>query len=90
MSVYDEIKQERDYQDNRWGHEIDDTLNTPWMWAAYINAYSTKWMSGTFTPLGESVVDKFRAAMIKTAALAVAAVESIDRQRNEKQKAFFE
>lgn len=90
MSIYDEIKAEREYQDKRWGHVVDDTQNTPWMWVAYIAAYATKWMVGTFTPLGAKVGDDFRAKMIKTATIAVAAVESFDRQRAENGKAFYE
>lgn len=90
MSVYDEIKNERIYQDGKWGHVIDDTVNTPWMWAAYISLYATKWMVGTFIPLGTSVVDSFRTGMVKTAAICVAAVESIDRQRAAKGVAFYE
>ena len=89
MSIYDEIKTERDYQDGKWGHVADDTLNTPWMWSAYISGYATKWMAGTFLPLDRSVTDDFRRMMIKVAALAVAAVESVDRQRTSG-KTFFE
>jgi hypothetical protein len=90
MSVYDEIKAERDYQDGRWGHTTDDTLNTPWMWVAYIAKYATLWMVGTFLPLKPAVVSDFRVKMIKTAATAVAAIESLDRQRAESGKAFYE
>jgi hypothetical protein len=90
MSVYDEIKAEREYQDKRWGVGSDDTLNTPWMWSSYIGKYATNWMAGTFQPLEGRVVDGFRKSMIKTAAIAVAAVESIDRQRAGGGKTFFE
>lgn len=89
-SVYDEIKAERRYQDSRWGHHVDDMNNTPWMWCAYIAGYSTRWMAGTFLPLKHSVTDSFRVAMIKTAAICVAAVESIDRQRVAKGHTFYE
>ena len=90
MSIYDEIKTERDYQDGKWGHKADDELNTPWMWAAYIAKYSTNWMRGTFLPLGKDASDGFRTAMIKVAALAVAAIESLDRQRASVGKPFYE
>lgn len=91
MTIYDEIKAEREYQDKRWGHELDDKYNTPWMWVAYITLYATKWMTGTFTPLEGAVVDKFRRVMIQVAALAVAAVESLDRQRaGPERRAFYE
>lgn len=90
MNVYDEIRVEREYQDKRWGHVADDTLNTPWMWVAYIAAYSTKWMVGSFLPLHKDVVVAFRVAMVKTAAIAIAAVESLDRQREKNGQPFYE
>lgn len=91
MSVYDEIQAERAYQDKKWGwRDLDDTRNTPWMWVAYIALHSSRWMCGTFTPLGFSTVQDFRTAMVKTAAIAVAAIESIDRQRASDGKTFYE
>lgn len=90
MNIYDEIRNERTYQQDRWGNETDDTLNTPWMWAAYIAQYATRWMAGTFLPLSGDVTDNFRKAMVKVATIAIAAVESLDRQRAEKGKAFYE
>jgi hypothetical protein len=90
VSVYDEIRTERKYQDKRWGTQSDDRGNTPWMWDAYIALYSSKWMTGTVAPLDPMVVDAFRKAMVQTAAIAVAAVESLDRQRKADGAAFFE
>ena len=82
QAIYAEIEKERGYQQKRWGNTADDTLNTPWMWASYIANYATKWMVGTYAPLKRPVTDDFRVKMVKTAAIAVAAIESIDRQRN--------
>lgn len=91
MDIYDQIKAERAYQKKRWGDELDDKYNTPWMWVAYITAYATRWMIGSFIPLERPVVEKFRDSMIKVAALAVAAVESLDRQRaGAERRAFYE
>jgi hypothetical protein len=90
MSVYDEIQVERGYQDSRWGTANDDKFNTPWMWVAYIARYSTTWMNGQFLPVGDYAVNNFRASMVKVAAIAVAAVESIDRQRIVNGKTFYE
>ena len=90
MSIYEEIKSERDYQTQKWGNEVDDTKNTPWMWAAYIGQYATKWMVGSFLPLKSSVTDEFRTCMVKVATLAIATIESIDRQREENGKTFYE
>ncbi len=89
-TIYKEIIEERIYQKNRWGNETDDSLNTPWMWAAYIGQHATRWMRGTFLPLSPDVTDGFRAAMVKVATLAIAAIESVDRQRAENNKTFYE
>jgi hypothetical protein len=59
------------------------------MWAAYIAQYATRWMAGTFS-ITRSITDAFRTSMIKTAAIAVAAVESIDRQREANGSTFYE
>ena len=89
-SIYKEIVAERTYQKEKWGNEVDDTLNTPWMWAAYISQYATKWMAGTFLPLKPDVTDTFRKAMVKVATLAIAAIESVDRQRANNERTFYE
>lgn len=88
--VYEEIKAERSYQNDRWGTASDDSRNTPWMWAAYIAQYATKWMRGSFAPILSEETNAFRTCMIKVASIAVAAVESIDRQRAERGQTFFE
>lgn len=90
LKILDEIKAEREYQQEKWGDDTDDGLNTPWMWAAYIGQYATRWMVGSFLPLKTSVTDEFRKCMVKVATLAVAAIESIDRQREKNGKTFYE
>lgn len=88
--ILSEIFSEVEYQESRWGTESDDTRNTPWMWSAYIAQYATRWMAGTFAPLKSTTVFTFRKSMIKVAAIAVAAVRSIDRQRAANGHAFYE
>ena len=90
MSVYEEIQEEREYQNQKWGTEVDDSKNTPWMWAAYIGQYATRWMVGSFLPLKRDVTNEFRTCMIKVASIAIAAVESIDRQREKNKNTFYE
>jgi hypothetical protein len=90
MDVYDEIREERRHQAKRWGDQRDDTRNTPWMWCAYIARHATKWMSGGLTPIGGAATNSFRTCMVKVAAIAVAAAESVDRQRAEHGHAFYE
>lgn len=90
FDIFGSIAAEREYQNNKWGTEADDNLNTPNDFVAYINSYSTRWFPGGFTPYTPETVDAFRESMIKTAAIAVAAVESIDRQREEAGHCFYE
>jgi hypothetical protein len=70
--IYDEIDGERYTQDKKWGHEFDDK-KSPYDWMGYIIKYAT----------GENKLPKttrqFRKQMIQTAALAIAAIEAIDR-----------
>lgn len=89
-TVLAEVAEEVRFQQDRWGTQIDDTKNTPWMWAAYISQYATRWMAGTFLPLERNITDNFRAAMIKVAAIAISAVRSIDRQRGDAGTTFYE
>jgi hypothetical protein len=44
FGLFEDVLKERLYQDRQWGPEVDDTLNTPWMWCAYLCGYATKWM----------------------------------------------
>lgn len=70
--IIDAIEAEREYQDSRWGTSFDDK-NTANDWVAYITCY-----------LGKAVTlpwnqEQFRKALIKVAALSVAALESLER-----------
>lgn len=91
-NIFSEIERERIYQDGRWGTVADDTLNTPWMWTAYITHYASKWMVGSFLPLERGVTETFRTCMVKVAsiAIAIAAIQSIDRQRAANGSTFYE
>jgi hypothetical protein len=83
------VKEERDYQIMKWGNDADDALNDPYSWLTWINMTGTKWACGQHQFTTE-MTDDFRQRMIQVAALAVAAVESIDRQREENGKTFYE
>lgn len=91
QQIFDEVRAEREYQDKRWGHNADDTVNSPNDFVAYIAHYATRWLAGSLPPkYSTSVLNTYRKQMIKVAALAVAAIESLDRQRVANGKAFFE
>ena len=71
MSVYDEIKAERDRQDKQWGGSDHDDHHSRQDWRNYIVEFA-KDLRGR---------GNFRHQMVCIAALAVAAIESYDRQR---------
>lgn len=89
-NILNEVNNERNYQVQRWGNDADDTVNEPNDFVSYITHYASRWFPGAFVPYETAAVDKFRESMIKVAAIAVAAVESIDRQRKENNTAFYE
>lgn len=69
--VIADIRGERDYQNNKWGSEFDEK-NTPNDWVAYIAVYLGRAVTMPWHAFA------FRNALIKVAALAVAAVEIFD------------
>lgn len=71
-NIYFEIETERAYQNDRWGEEFDDK-NTVNDWVTYICHYCTE--SAMHDPPLEVVREK----LLKTATLAVAALEAFDR-----------
>jgi len=71
-AVLEEIRIEREYQDQQWGTEFDDnnTLND---WVTYITIYTGQAARMDVPPENQ------RKNMLKAATLAVAAVASFDR-----------
>ncbi len=78
--ILQEIREERARQNEKWGENHDDE-HFPNDWAILVSHYST---SSVFVPTedGEFDGEKYRKQMVKAAALAVAAVESYDRQNS--------
>jgi hypothetical protein len=89
QKVFEDVLKERRYQDRQWGLQVDDTLNTPWMWCAYICSYATKWMQNPHRWTREDT-EEFYDRMIQTSAIAAAAAESVLRQRATHGKTFYE
>lgn len=70
--ILEDIRSEREYQVGKWGNGFDDK-NTANDWVTYITMYATAGARMDASP------EDFRAAMVKVATLAVAALEAIDR-----------
>lgn len=77
--IIDAIMVERLRQQELWGNDFDD-LNTPNDWVAYIvNYVATGAYDGRdkkYSPV------KFREHLVKAATICVAAIETIDRNRD--------
>ncbi len=72
--IFEEINKEREYQDQKWGSEFDDR-NTVNDWATYISIYA-----GHAADMGNiHDIEQQRLHMLKVASLAVAALETFDR-----------
>ena len=70
VKVLKDVYNERSYQDTKWGGTPFDRQHSEAEWLTWINEYA----NGTGRAEGRA----FRERMIKTAALAVAAVEALD------------
>lgn len=90
QDILKEINAEREYQVNKWGNDADDTKNSPNDFVAYISHHASRWFNGGFAPYDAATVAAFRKQMIKTAALAVAAIESLDRQTRDVGAPFYQ
>lgn len=76
QKVLEQIRQERDRQDQKWGGPIHDDEHVTADFVQLIEDYAgwARVMAGMNSP------DKARKRLVQVAALAVAAVESIDRK----------
>jgi len=74
LKIFNEIEAERAYQDAKWGNTFDDK-NTVNDWNQYIAGYGYR--AASMENVGKP--EEQRAAMVKVAALAVAALETFDR-----------
>lgn len=70
--IFEAISAERDYQDGVWGTKFDDK-NTPNDWATFLTQYA-----GKVAPL-QMETEVYRKNLVKVAAIAVAALEALER-----------
>ncbi len=72
QDIYHAIRREREYQNDLWGPEFDDK-NTANDWVTYITKYAAKTADIPMTQ------GHYEIAMLKVAALALAAIEASKR-----------
>ncbi|MFA5023344.1 MAG: hypothetical protein WC523_00105 [Patescibacteria group bacterium] len=75
-SIYNEIREERKNQDNKWGGANNDDYHTEETWVVFLVKHLGKAM--IFANKWDLII--FRKQMIRVAALAVAAIEWCDRK----------
>jgi len=78
MSVYDEIQKERDRQDQKWGEQNHHPIE----WLIILGEEFGEACRGgceAHWHADEHTYDKYREELIHVAAVAVAAIESLDR-----------
>ena len=70
--AYDDIREERAKQDQKWGGASHDDRHGVVDWVSYITHHAV-------SALADANLFTFRRQMVRVAALAVAAIESADR-----------
>lgn len=76
MSVIEEVQAERERQDEQWGGPDHDDEHSAEKWCDLVYEYlSRAWQTRHLQPS-----DGYRKRMVQVAALAVAAIESHDRE----------
>ena len=79
-SIFEEIQKERAYQDTKWGGPPHDDEHTVRDWVFFIVGYLGKIVISPETNWGRNEIN-VRRYFVKVAALAVAALEALDRRR---------
>lgn len=85
MSVYDEIQRERERQDQEWGGADHDDLHRVRDWSSMIGKQQARFNeAAVIVPTSDFTWEQrallLREKMLKTAALAVACIDAIDRR----------
>lgn len=75
--IYREVDAERDRQDTQWGGASHDDEHQGSDFVRFVREHTDRARHAVNT----GALDEFRAQLIEIAALAVAAVESLDRKR---------
>lgn len=85
MSVYDDIQAERDRQDQQWGGADHDDLHRIRDWSSMVTKQMDRFNeAAVIVPTSDFTWEQrallLRERMVKTAALAVACIDAIDRR----------
>lgn len=76
--IFADIKAERSRQDEKWGGREHDRQHWPGDWCAFIFEHTAKAFAAAHRGPGDGDRSDYKARLIEVAALAVAAIESLD------------
>lgn len=79
-TVLAQVREERRRQDKQWGGPSHDDAHVPSDWVSYVGEHLDR-AKKSIVQRVLADPDRYRQNMIEVAALAVAAVESLDRKR---------
>jgi hypothetical protein len=79
QEIFEEIRKERAYQDERWGGSSHDDEHSVRDWVFFIVGYAGKIATSPETNWGRNELN-VRRYFVKIGALAVAALEALDRR----------
>lgn len=80
--VLDQIRAERHRQDAQWGGPGHDDLHKHRDWTKFIEEHNDRASKVIADAKGRPDLDQYRKQLVEIAALAVAAIESLDRKRS--------
>lgn len=78
IEIFADIHDEREYQVAKWGDKFDDQ-NTINDWVTYLSMYAAQGATINLVSTMDEATERFRQSMVKVAAIAVAALETIER-----------
>ena len=82
-AIFNEVSEERSAQDKQWGGPEHDDTNSCWNWILYILSHARAGGAKVRgVPAMKDIPEAlhlFRYQMVRVAALAIAAIESVDR-----------
>ena len=78
--IYKEIEAERSTQESVWTKASTTTKSAFSNWQNQITDYAAKFQTVDFKTWTKPAIAAYRSTMVKTAAFAVATIETIDKQ----------
>lgn len=80
VNILEEVLIERERQDNLWGQQDHDPFKWTTILLEEVGEVAKAALEASDSKYGSNTLDDYRAELIQVAAVAVSAIESLDRQ----------